>query len=45
MSNTRWARAGFGARFGAWLLDSLLYGLLVAALAIPGVALIISSLR
>jgi uncharacterized RDD family membrane protein YckC len=45
MPNTRWARAGFGARFGAWLLDSLLYGLLVAALAIPGVALIISSLR
>jgi uncharacterized RDD family membrane protein YckC len=44
MPNTGRARAGFGARFGAWLLDSLLYGLLATALAIPGVALIISSL-
>ena len=45
MPNPGWARAGFGARFGAWLLDSLLYGLLVTALVIPGIALIISSLR
>jgi uncharacterized RDD family membrane protein YckC len=43
--NASSARAGFGARFGAWLLDSLLYSLLATALAIPGVALIISSLR
>ncbi len=44
MPNTGWVRAGFGARFGAWLLDSLLYGLLVMALAIPGIVLLISSL-
>jgi uncharacterized RDD family membrane protein YckC len=45
MPNPGRAHAGFGARLGAWLLDSLLYGLLVTALVIPGVALIIKSLR
>ncbi|MEM1332230.1 MAG: RDD family protein [Actinomycetota bacterium] len=29
--------AGFGARFGGWLLDSLLYGLLALVFVIPGV--------
>lgn len=44
MPNASGARAGFGPRFGAWLLDSFLYGLLVTALAIPGIVLLISSL-
>jgi len=29
-------RAGFGSRLGGYLLDGLLYGLLIAAFAIPG---------
>ncbi len=29
-------RAGFGARFGGWFLDGLLYGLLAAVFAVPG---------
>ena len=33
-------RAGFGARLGGWLLDYLLYGLVVALFAIPGAILI-----
>ena len=33
-------RAGFGARFGGWLLDSILYGLLMAAFAVPGAIMI-----
>ena len=33
-------RAGFWARFGGWLLDSILYGLLVALFAVPGAILI-----
>ena len=33
-------RAGFGARLGGWLLDSLLYGLLVSVFIIPGAILI-----
>lgn len=36
-------RASFGARLGGWLLDSLLYGLLGTALAIPGIVLIATS--
>lgn len=36
-------RAGFGSRLGAWLLDSLLYGLLSAVFIIPGVVLIVSA--
>ncbi|WP_395153469.1 RDD family protein [Ilumatobacter sp.] len=38
-----WTRAGFGARFGASLLDSLLYGLLTTALVIPGIVLLIAA--
>jgi uncharacterized RDD family membrane protein YckC len=41
--NASSARAGFGTRFGAWLLDSLLYSVLATALAIPGIVLLISS--
>lgn len=36
-------RAGFGARFGGYLLDSLLYGILMAVFAIPGVMLIVQA--
>jgi hypothetical protein len=36
MPNTGRARAGFGARFGAWLLDSLLSGLLATTLGKTG---------
>ncbi len=36
-------RAGFGSRLGAWLLDYLLYGLLGAALAAPGIVLLFSA--
>jgi uncharacterized RDD family membrane protein YckC len=36
-------KAGFGIRLGAYLLDSLLYGLLALAFAIPGGILIAQS--
>lgn len=38
-------RAGFGSRLGAFLLDSLLYGLLSLAFVIPGIVLIVASFR
>lgn len=34
-------RAGFGARLGAYLLDFLLYGLLLAVPVVPGVVVIV----
>lgn len=36
-------RAGFGARFGSFLLDGLLYGLLSAVFVVPGVFAIIAA--
>ena len=36
-------RAGFGTRLGAWLLDSLLYGLLSLVFVIPGIVMIVSA--
>jgi len=36
-------RAGFGIRLGGWLLDGLLYGLLMSVFVIPGAVLIASS--
>ncbi len=38
-------RAGFGLRLGAFLLDSLLYGLLSLAFVVPGVVMIVASFR
>lgn len=38
-------RAEFGSRLGAFLLDSLLYGLLSLVFVIPGVALIVAAFR
>jgi uncharacterized RDD family membrane protein YckC len=38
-------RAGFGVRLGGYLLDGLLYGLLMAAFAIPGAVLIAASFQ
>lgn len=35
--------AGFGDRLGGWLLDSLLYGLLGGAIAIPGIVFVLTS--
>jgi uncharacterized RDD family membrane protein YckC len=35
--------ASFGVRFAAWLLDSLLYGLVAAVFVIPGVILIVAA--
>ncbi len=36
-------RAGFGIRLGSYLLDGLLYGLLMAVFVIPGVVLVVAS--
>lgn len=36
-------RAGFGVRLGGYLLDGLLYGLLMAAFIVPGAVLIVAS--
>jgi uncharacterized RDD family membrane protein YckC len=36
-------RASFGTRLGAWLLDSLLYGLLSLVFVVPGIILIVSA--
>lgn len=36
-------RAGFGARLGGYLLDSLLYGLLGAVFFIPGIIVLVSA--
>jgi uncharacterized RDD family membrane protein YckC len=36
-------RASFGIRLGAWLLDSLLYGLLSMVFVVPGIVLIVSA--
>ena len=36
-------RAGFGIRLGAYLLDGLLYGLLMAVFAVPGAVLLATS--
>ena len=38
-------RAGFGIRLGAFLLDSLLYGLLSLVFIIPGTVLIVAAFR
>jgi len=38
-------RAGFGTRLGAFLLDSLLYGLLSLVFIIPGIVVIVSAFR
>jgi len=38
-------RAGFGVRLGGWLLDGLLYGLLMSVFIIPGAVLIASSFQ
>lgn len=35
--------ATFGPRFGGWLLDGILYGLLAAVFAVPGVIAIVSA--
>lgn len=37
--------AGFGARLGAYLLDGLLYGLLAAVFAVPGIVFIVRAFR
>ena len=37
--------AGLGVRFGGWLLDSILYGILTAVFAVPGYFLIARSLK
>jgi uncharacterized RDD family membrane protein YckC len=36
-------RAGFGVRLGGYLLDGLLYGLLMVAFIIPGTVLVVAS--
>jgi uncharacterized RDD family membrane protein YckC len=36
-------RAGFGARLGGFIIDQLLYGLLAAVFAVPGILMIIGS--
>ena len=38
-------RAGFGSRLGAFLLDSLLYGLLSLVFTTPGIVLIVAAFR
>ncbi len=36
-------RAGFGGRLGGWILDYILYGLVVALFAVPGFILIVTA--